>query len=139
MTVVILVFGEITPKSLATRYSERISLFVAPIILGIVYITKPISSAISYLTPNIHSSNHIVKEDPVITESELITMASYGEEEGTIDESEKQLIERAFAFSDLSVSDVMTPRHNVFCVSTNTYKRCNTCACSYQPKIFSFC
>ena len=120
LTVVILVFGEITPKSLATRYSERISLFVAPIILGIVYITKPISSAISYLTPNIHSSNHIVKEDPVITESELITMASYGEEEGTIDESEKQLIERAFAFSDLSVSDVMTPRHNVFCVSTNT-------------------
>ena len=41
-------------------------------------------------------------------------MAGYGEEEGTIEESEKQLIERAFAFTDLTAADVMTPRHKVF-------------------------
>ena len=44
-------------------------------------------------------------------------MAGYGKEEGTIEEGEQQLIERAFAFSDLSVSDVMTPRHKVFRLS----------------------
>jgi putative hemolysin len=55
-------------------------------------------------------------EDPMVTESELISMINYGEEEGTIEESERDLIERAFAFTDLVVEDVMTPRHKVFSI-----------------------
>ena len=54
------------------------------------------------------------EDDPTVTESELISMIGYGEEEGTIEQGERQLIERAFAFSDLTVADVMTPRHKVF-------------------------
>ena len=112
LTIVILVFGEITPKSLATRYSERISLAVSPIILMLVRITTPVSRLFEYFAPGTtHSSGG---EDPTVTESELISMAGYGEEEGTIEESEKQLIERAFAFTDLTAADVMTPRHKVF-------------------------
>jgi len=114
LTIVILVFGEITPKSLATRYSERISLVVAPVILGLVYLTAPIGKVFEHMTAVMSKAAPGSGEDPLVTESELISMAGYGEEEGTIEESEKQLIERAFAFSDLAVSDVMTPRHKVF-------------------------
>ncbi|HCX86790.1 MAG TPA: hypothetical protein DG761_02055 [Gammaproteobacteria bacterium] len=117
LTIVILVFGEITPKSLATRYSERISLAVAPVILALVHITAPVSRVFEYFTPGL--SNSGTGEDPTVTESELISMAGYGEEEGTIEESEKQLIERAFAFSDLTAGDVMTPRHKVFGLAAN--------------------
>jgi len=112
LTVVILIFGEITPKSLATRYSERISLAVAPIILVLVRITAPVSHVFEYFTRG--ATNPGAGEDPTVTESELISMAGYGEEEGTIEESEKRLIERAFAFTDLTAADVMTPRHKVF-------------------------
>ena len=99
LTIVILVFGEITPKSLAPRYSERISLAVSPVVLMLVRITTPISRLFEYFAPgSTHSGGG---EDPTVTESELISMAGYGEEEGTIEESEKQLIERAFAFTDL--------------------------------------
>jgi len=115
LTIVILVFGEITPKSLATRYSERISLAVAPVILALVHITAPVSRVFEYFIPGPSSSRS--GEDPTVTESELISMAGYGEEEGTIEESEKQLIERAFAFTDLTAADVMTPRHKVFVLS----------------------
>ena len=55
-------------------------------------------------------------EDPLVTDSELISMINYGEEEGTIEESERELIERAFAFTDLVVEDVMTPRHKVLSI-----------------------
>ncbi len=112
LTIVILIFGEITPKSFATRYSERISLAVAPIILVLVHITVPVSHAFEYFTRG--TTNSGSGEDPTVTESELISMASYGEEEGTIEESEKRLIERVFAFTDLTAADVMTPRHKVF-------------------------
>ena len=112
LTVVILIFGEITPKSLATRYSERISLAVAPVILALVHMTAPVSRVFEYFIRNTASPG--AGEDPTVTESELISMAGYGEEEGTIEESEKRLIERAFAFTDLTAADVMTPRHKVF-------------------------
>jgi len=118
LTIVILIFGEITPKSLATRYSERISLAVSPIILVLVRVTTPISRIFEYFAPaTLHSNGG---EDPTVTESELISMAGYGEEEGTIEESEKQLIERAFAFTDLTAADVMTPRHKVFGLPADT-------------------
>ena len=103
LTVVILIFGEITPKSLATRYSERISLAVAPVILALVHITAPVSRVFEYFIRNTASPG--AGEDPTVTESELISMAGYGEEEGTIEESEKRLIERAFAFTDLTAAD----------------------------------
>ncbi len=114
LTIIILVFGEITPKSLATRYSERISLAVAPAILGFVYLSAPIGIMVERVSNVMSNGASGTTDEPVVTESELISMAGYGKEEGTIEEGEKELIERAFAFSDLSVSDVMTPRHKVF-------------------------
>ncbi len=114
LTVLVLVFGEITPKSLATRYAERISLIVAPVILLMLKAVGPIITVFQKITDVMGNATGVGDEDPLVTESELISMIGYGEEEGTIEKSERTLIERAFAFTDLVVEDVMTPRHRVF-------------------------
>ena len=116
LTILVLVFGEITPKSLATRYAERISLIVAPIILMMLRAVGPVVTVFQKITDALGNVAVEGAEDPMVTESELISMINYGEEEGTIEESERDLIERAFAFTDLVVEDVMTPRHKVFSI-----------------------
>ena len=109
----ILVFGEITPKSLATRYSERISLFIAMPMLGFMRLIYPFVWLFGHLTTWIHSmtGGH---GDPTVTESEVISLLDYGEQEGTIERGEREMIERVFAFNDLKVRDVMTPQGSIF-------------------------
>ena len=114
LTVLVLIFGEITPKSLATRYSERISLLVSPIVLWFQRTIYPLISLFEVISDVAGKAAISSEEDPTVTESELISIVGYGEEEGTIEQGERVLIERAFALSDLTVADVMTPRHKVF-------------------------
>jgi CBS domain containing-hemolysin-like protein len=114
LTVLVLIFGEVTPKSLATRYSERISLVVSPIVLWFQRTIYPVISLFEVIAEVVGKAAISSEDDPTVTESELISMVGYGEEEGTIDQGERVLIERAFALSDLTVADVMTPRHKVF-------------------------
>ena len=113
LTVLILIFGEITPKSLAIRYAERISLFVAPPILGFMRLIFPLVWLFEQFTDWVHTRTG-VEGDPIVTESELISMAGHGEEEGTIEHEEREMIERVFAFGDLTVRDVMMPRAQIF-------------------------
>ena len=113
LTILILIFGEITPKSLATRYSERISLFIAPFMLGLRRIMYPLVWLFGRFTTWVHHLSGMEK-DPIVTQSELIRMAGHGVAEGTIERDERELIERVFAFNDLTVHDVMTPRNLVF-------------------------
>ena len=112
LTIVILIFGEITPKSLATRYSETISLTIAPLMYGLMRLMYPLVWLFGQFTTWIHQVSG-VKGDPTVTESELINMATYGEAEGTIDSDERLMIERIFLFHDLLARDVMTPRSQV--------------------------
>lgn len=115
LTIAILVFGEITPKSLATRYSERISLFIAPFLLLFMRLIYPAVWVFGKFTTWVHRRTG--KEgDPIVTESELISMLGYGEREGTIERGEREIIERVFQFNDLTVRDVMTPLSEVFAV-----------------------
>ncbi len=113
LTVTILIFGEITPKSLATRYSERISLFIAPLILSFMRLSYPLVWLFSRFCNWVHRSTGIAK-DPTVTESELISLVEHGEKEGTIEKGERELIERVFEFNDLMVKDVMTHRQQIF-------------------------
>jgi Mg2+/Co2+ transporter CorB len=110
LTVLVLIFGEITPKSLATRYSERISLVVSPIVLWFQRAAYPLISLFEVIADAAGKAAISSEEDPTVTESELISIFGYGEEEGTIEQGERVLIERAFALTDLTVADVMTPR-----------------------------
>jgi CBS domain containing-hemolysin-like protein len=113
LTLVILVFGEITPKSLATRYSERISLFVAFPLLMFMRLVYPLVWFFGHFTNWVHRLTGGTS-DPTVTESELIGMLGYGVDEGAIEHNEQKIIERVFAFNDLKVRDVMTPKGKIF-------------------------
>ncbi|MCU7921431.1 MAG: hemolysin family protein [Candidatus Thiodiazotropha sp. (ex Dulcina madagascariensis)] len=112
LTILILVFGEITPKSLATRFSERISLFISPVIFGFMRLIYPLVWLFLQFTNWVQSSTNAI-DDPLVTESEVITLIEHGEEEGVIDTGEREMIERIFNFNDLKAEDVMTPRRQV--------------------------
>jgi len=113
LTFLILVFGEITPKSLAIRHSIRVSLAVAPIVLLLMRILFPLVWMFQHLITLVHKMTDI-KETPIVTETELVYLLKYGTIEGTIEKDEAKIIERVFAFNDLAVADVMTPRHKMF-------------------------
>lgn len=113
LTFLILIFGEITPKSLATRYSERISLVIAPIMYGLMKLMYPLVWLFGHFTSLVHRLTG-ADADPIVTESELISMVEHGEEEGVIEADEREIIERVFHLNDLKASDVMTPARQVF-------------------------
>jgi CBS domain containing-hemolysin-like protein len=113
LTILILVFGEITPKSLATRYSERISLFIAPPMYAFMRLIYPLVWMFDHFTAWVHRMTG-QRGDPMVTELELINMLGHGEREGTIEPVEREIIERVFAFNDLKVRDVMTPHSEIF-------------------------
>lgn len=113
LTFFILVFGEITPKSLATRYPERISLLAAIPLLGFMRLTYPLVWLFGRFTARVHESIG-GKGEPMVTESELIGMLGHGVADGEIEDGEREIIERVFAFNDLKVRDVMTPKGELF-------------------------
>ena len=113
LTLFILVFGEITPKSMATRFPERISLFVSYPLLLFMRLVYPLVWFFGNFTSWVHRLTG-GKGDPTVTELELIGMLGYGVDEGAIEQNERKIIERVFAFNDLKVRDVMTPKGKIF-------------------------
>ena len=113
LTLFSLVFGEITPKSMATRYAERISLFIAYPLLIFMRLIYPLVWFFGKFTNWIHRLMG-GSGDPTVTELELIGMLGHGVNEGAIEQHEKKIIERVFAFNDLKVRDVMTPKGRIF-------------------------
>jgi len=113
LTIFILIFGEITPKSLSAQHSERISLLVATPIYVLMKILFPLVWFFQLFTNWLEHKTRGGRE-PSVSESELITMAEHGEKEGVIETDEREMIERVFNFNDLKAEDVMTPRRQVF-------------------------
>ena len=113
LTLLILIFGEITPKTFAARYAGRISLFVAPPLLLFSRLALPLVWVLERLAVFLQGLTKTTT-DPTVTESELISMAEHGAEEGTIEHDEKEMIERIFAFNNLRARDVMIPKQRVF-------------------------
>ena len=113
LTVLILIFGEITPKSLATHYSERISLVIAPIMVAFMRAIYPLVWLFNAFTNWVQRMSGGAS-DPMVTEAELISMTEHGEEEGTIETDEREMIARVFILNDLKAGDVMTPMRRVF-------------------------
>jgi len=118
MTVMVLVFGEITPKSLAAQNSENFSLKVIKPILFTVALLKPVVVVVTYIT-NIFIrllGGKASKDRPFITEEELKTMVDVSEEEGVLEIEEKEMIFNVFEFGDLKVKEVMVQRTDVVAV-----------------------
>jgi len=113
LTILILIFGEITPKTFAARYSGPIALFVAPLLLVFTWFAMPLVWVMEKLTIYLQGLA-TANAEPTVTESELLYMAEHGAREGTIEPDEQEMIERIFAFEDLRARDIMIPRFQVF-------------------------
>lgn len=116
MTLVVLVFGEIVPKTIAIRNVEKIALFVAPIILVFEFIFKPIAFVLRYITkPLVFLFGR--SGDRSVTEDEIRMIISAGGEAGVIEQEEQEMISSIFEFGDTTVSEVMTPRPDIKAIS----------------------
>jgi len=125
LTVLILIFGEITPKTMATINSEKMALSYAYPIHFIMVIITPISFIINALSRVVF---FILRVDPnakvnAMTENELRTMVEMGHEDGAIEEEEREMINNVFDLGDAKAKDVMVPGvHVVFADVESSYE-----------------
>lgn len=115
LTVVILIFGEITPKSLAKDQPERFAMFSAPILRVFLFLLTPLNAFFRLFYRLASKLMHTSTEEG-ITEEELITMVTEAESEGGLDAHESQLIRAAIEFNDLEVAEILTPRVDIIAV-----------------------
>ena len=121
MTVLVLIFGEITPKTLAAQNSEKVSLIVARPISLITYLLSPIVfffTKIAGLFTRLLGGKSNANL-PTITEDELKTMVNLSEEEGVIKGHEKTMICNVFDFDDQLIKDVMIQRTDIVAINMN--------------------
>jgi len=118
MTLVILIFGEIIPKTYSVKYDEKMSLFVAPIILFFTYLFHPIHISLDFVNRLVGIIVPEIKK-PLITEAELRTIVKFGEHEGSIKKEEEEMIYSVFEMDDTEVKEIMVPRVDMFSLNQN--------------------
>ena len=121
LTFLTVVFGELTPKTFAVTHSERLSLFLA----------RPVALYIRLISPLIwvfHQASTVILKSlgvkdrpssPYVTEEEIKAMINIGEEEGEIEEEEKEMLHRVFEFGDTEVSEAMVPRTEMVTINAD--------------------
>lgn len=115
MTVLVLLFGEITPKSIAKNSPETFALFSAPILRAISIVLTPLNF-IFVMWQKLVSKIVKPSEDRGVTEEELLTMVEEAQNDGEIDMHESELIRNAIEFNDIEVLDIHTNRVDVVAV-----------------------
>jgi putative hemolysin len=115
MTFLILIFGEIFPKSIATRNNILIARMVIFPLYWLSILFTPLVVFLNFI-PKLTGKIH---KKPIVTEEELMTFVEVVEEEGGIEEEEKALIENIFEFDDTNASEIMTPRADMFVIDVN--------------------
>ena len=121
MTLVVLTFGEVTPKTLAKQAPEKFAMFSAPLIGVLVIILRPVSFLFGQLQ-RLLGKLFKNRDDQGMTEEELISIIEEAEEEGNIDEEESTLIKSAIEFNELEVGDIFTPRIDITAVESDITK-----------------
>ena len=124
LTLLILLFGEITPKTMATIHSEKMSLLYAPVISIFMKLMTPVIFVINGLSIGIL---FLLRVDPnakntAMTETELRTIVDVSHEDGVIESDEREMINNVFDLGDARAKDVMVPRvHVTFADVNSTY------------------
>lgn len=122
LTLVILIFAEITPKVYAKYFNERISFFAAPILNVIMSILNPVVAGVTY------GSNKVLLlmgvdvsriKRPLMTEEEIQTCIKVGWDEGAITEEERKMLSRVFTLNDKTVGQVMVPKEKMTALDFN--------------------
>lgn len=115
VTTVILIFGEITPKTLATRYPERFALAVAPAIWQLSRVLAPLASFFGAITRGILRLLRVpIRGDSdAVTDADIRALAELGHRDGQIEEVEREIIDALFDLADRPIREVMTPRVDI--------------------------
>lgn len=111
VVILMLIFGEIGPKTYASRYTERLALFSAPIILVFTKMLLPVIWVYDWLIARLSPGAGLA--EPAVTEEEIKEWIDVGEEEGMIEEEERQMLYSVFKFGDTTAREIMTPRLDV--------------------------
>lgn len=125
LTLLVLIFGEITPKTMATIYAEKLALVYSPVIYAIMWVLTPVIFIVNKLTSGVL---FVLRVDPdakenSYTENEIRAIVEVGHEEGVIETQEKTMINNLFDFGDSQAKDVMIPRIDMtFAEVNNTYQ-----------------
>lgn len=118
-----LVFGELVPKRLAMKHYEKIAYGTIGSIRAISIITSPFVKLLTAVTNGISKIFGVEETDEeMVTEEEIKMMIDQGEEKGTIEVDEKELINNVFEFNDITVSEIMTHRKDIFAIDIKITK-----------------
>jgi CBS domain containing-hemolysin-like protein len=109
MTILLFVFAEVTPKTWAVQQTDRVALWVAPILVSVHRVFGPVAAALVKVA-NVLMPGRGLPQGPLMTEEEIRAMAEVASEEESIEEEEKELIHSIFEFGDTIVREVMVPR-----------------------------
>jgi putative hemolysin len=117
VTILLLIFAETTPKTIATRHAERLSLILARPIEWLSWLLAPFVIALSWIASGF---TKLVGGKPVprslVSPEEIRTMISVGHKEGTVEEAEAEMLHKVFEFGDCPVREVMVPRPEVISI-----------------------
>lgn len=116
LTLCILIFSEIIPKTLGTVYWRPLAGPAVYMIRGLIYLTYPFVFLSNYFSKIFASENHQQK----VSRQEVVAMAEMGEDEGSIREKESDIIENLFNLNDVVAEDVMTPRSVIFALQKDS-------------------
>ena len=122
ITVLLVIFGELTPKIIATNHPEGVSFFSRHFIAFFIFIFGPMTNLLTWI------SNGIIKlfggnphyRSPLVTEEEIKMMIQIGKEEGFYGDNERKMLNRIFHFDEIEVRDVMTTMDRITAVSVDT-------------------
>lgn len=121
LTVIVLIFGEITPKTFAIRHSEKVALSTVWAISAISYVLYPVGKVFVLIANTILRifGQKAIEQGPFATPEELKALVAIGEEEGVIEKEERKMIHSILEFGDTIVREVMVPRTDMVCVEKN--------------------
>lgn len=106
LTFLIIIFGEIIPKTIGERYAESLALLIALPVTGFTFLFTPVVWLMEKITAPLTQGN----KRPTTNEAEIQLLTTIGREEGIIEDDEAEMIHRVFRLNDLTAADLMTPR-----------------------------
>ena len=119
MTILILIFGEVLPKSFAKENAESFSLMISDVLYMLIQLFTPVTALLVMLKQFVSKLFGHRADTPSVTEEELKVMVDLSEEEGVIDNKEKELVHRSLDFNDILVGEIFTPRIDMVAVEVN--------------------
>ena len=119
IVLVLLIFGEIVPKTIAAKYADRLALGFARPLAAFSVVLEPVVRALSALGAIVARplGGRVNLNSPLVTEEEIRELVKVGEEEGVIEETEREMIHSIFEFGDTVAREVMVPRIDMACVA----------------------